>query len=71
MYLGGIRLLVLLAEWEIIALLPLMGNLAFLLFDEGMRTLLVSGTEGRAGPTSFVLAGGKLSGTSRIAKHGA
>jgi hypothetical protein len=37
------------AEWQVVALLLSVGNLAFLLFDGGVRALLLSGTVGRLG----------------------
>jgi hypothetical protein len=43
-YLGGIELLVMSAEWQVIAFLPSVENIPFLLFGWGMRTLLLSGT---------------------------
>jgi hypothetical protein len=47
-YLGGKRLLVPPSEWQVIAFLPSVGNLAFLLFG-GLKALLMSGTLGSAG----------------------
>jgi hypothetical protein len=49
-YLGGTWLLVPPAEWQAIAFLPSVGNLAFLLFGGGVKSLLLSGTVGSAGP---------------------
>jgi hypothetical protein len=45
------------------------GNLEFLLFDGGMRALLLSETVGRLGLRA--LWGGKPPGASKIAKPGA
>jgi hypothetical protein len=53
-YLEETGLLVPPAEWQVRAFLPLVGNLSFSLFDGGARTLLLSGTVGRAGPPCSV-----------------
>jgi hypothetical protein len=45
----GTGVLVLPAEWQVVPLLPSVGNLAFLLFDWGVKALLLSGTVGRLG----------------------
>jgi hypothetical protein len=68
-YLEGIELLVLPAEWQDIAFLPSVGNLAFLLFGEGVRTFLLSETVGSAWPLCSVER--KASWHQKIAKPGA
>jgi hypothetical protein len=49
-YLGGTGLLVLLAEWQVIAFLPSVRNLALLLFGGEARALLLLGIVGSIEP---------------------
>jgi hypothetical protein len=53
-YLRETGLLVPPAEEQVIAFLPSVGNLAFLIHDRGARTLLLSETFGRATPLCSV-----------------
>jgi hypothetical protein len=68
-YLGGTGLLLPLAEWQVIALFPSVGNLMFLLFGRGARAPLLSETVGST--WSLCSVERKASWCQKIANHGA